>query len=260
MVVCRPRTAPLIPAMPISRPTWSRPTLVAGPAHRAPQLAHPVHRPVASVHGRSGRSTWCASAHMASVHRVGLGRVVGARRDRHAVLGQHAADRLDAEPVPVLVDVVHDHLSRRSSSAVSEKRARGLEDLVRPAQLGDLPLAASRISADSVTAPTGPPAIDGSLPSLDPVPHRGRVDVQQLADMPPRRQLGPTDLPEPVPVHPHRPIRVSWSYFLGADMLPVSLAGSAPSERSRAVQGASRFWSAILGADLAVRVLGGRGE
>lgn len=43
--------------------------------------------------------------------------VVGGGRDLHPVLAQHGADRLDAEPVPVGLDVVDDHLSRRSSSA-----------------------------------------------------------------------------------------------------------------------------------------------
>src|ERR671919_950772 len=46
--------------------------------------------------------------------------VVGARGDRHVVLGEHRADRLDPEPVPMRVDVVDDQRSRRSSSAAAK--------------------------------------------------------------------------------------------------------------------------------------------
>ena len=42
---------------------------------------------------------------------------IGARGDRQFVLAEHPADRLDPEAVPMRVDVVDDHRSRRSSSA-----------------------------------------------------------------------------------------------------------------------------------------------
>ena len=46
--------------------------------------------------------------------------VVGARGDRHVVLGEHPADRLDPETVPVGVDVGDDQRSLRSSSAAAK--------------------------------------------------------------------------------------------------------------------------------------------
>src|SRR5699024_6367241 len=78
--------------------------------------------------------------------RARLGGVVGARGDLQARLTQDLADRLDPEPVSVLVDVVDEHrgghpgyFSLRSSSAAQKSR-RGLQDLVRPPQLADLTL------------------------------------------------------------------------------------------------------------------------
>lgn len=49
--------------------------------------------------------------------RAGQPPVVGLRGDLHAVFGQHGADRLDPETVPVGVDIAEFYLSRRSSSA-----------------------------------------------------------------------------------------------------------------------------------------------
>jgi hypothetical protein len=40
--------------------------------------------------------------------------------DRHPVLGEHPADRLDPETVPIDLDVDDDHRSRRSSSAAAK--------------------------------------------------------------------------------------------------------------------------------------------
>src|SRR5690606_38424398 len=43
-------------------------------------------------------------------------RVVTGRSDLHPVLGKHAADRLDSEPVTVIIDELNYHGSRGSSS------------------------------------------------------------------------------------------------------------------------------------------------
>jgi hypothetical protein len=59
---------------------------------------------------------------------AGLGGVVGARGDLHPSVREDTADRLDPEPVAVLVDVLDEHRSRhrgyfslRSSSAAPKK-------------------------------------------------------------------------------------------------------------------------------------------
>jgi hypothetical protein len=102
------------------------------------------------------------------------------------VLREHPADRLDADTVPVLTDVVHDHLSRRSSSAAA-KNARGAQYPSRSAQLRDFP-----------------------------------PDVHQAAHMTAAPPVWTHSVLQPVPVHPHRPVIISSSYLFGADMLPVS--------------------------------------
>jgi hypothetical protein len=96
--------------------------VVAGAAGRMPQLPGPVDAPVVlpqrpQLVGQVG------------IGQLGLGErslaagVVGGRRDLDPGLGQDRTDRLDAEPTPVGVDVVHDHLSRRSSSAWAKNAA-----------------------------------------------------------------------------------------------------------------------------------------
>ena len=90
--------------------------IVAGFAHGRGQLVGPVEAAVRppDAQGHVG--------HL-SVIPGGLGHrsrpvgVVRARGDRHVVLGEHPADRLDPEPVPKLVDVGDDQRSLRSSSA-----------------------------------------------------------------------------------------------------------------------------------------------
>jgi hypothetical protein len=51
------------------------------------------------------------------------GLLVGGRRDRQSVLGEHPADRRDAEHLFVIVDEFHDHAYRRSSSAAKKTDA-----------------------------------------------------------------------------------------------------------------------------------------
>src|SRR5699024_11751508 len=49
--------------------------------------------------------------------------LVRARRDLRARCGQRSTDRLDAELMPVLVDVLHDQRCGRSSSAAKKAEA-----------------------------------------------------------------------------------------------------------------------------------------
>ena len=79
-----------------------------------------------------------------------LGHPVGVRGDLAAVLGEHPADRLDPEAVPVC------RRCRRLSRLLAvelrpEESRRGLEDFVGPAQLLHLPLelAAARLARRS---------------------------------------------------------------------------------------------------------------
>lgn len=58
-------------------------------------------------------------------------RLVGARGDRHAVLGEHPADRLDPELVPDLVDERGHHGSRGSSSRATNEDAASRISLAR---------------------------------------------------------------------------------------------------------------------------------
>jgi len=90
--------------------------LQAGMAGRAVELSGPVDPPLLPVQGDQ-RVGQVGILELGVGHRLPASLVVGRGRDRDAVLGQHGTDRLDAEPVPVGLDVVDDHLSRRSSSA-----------------------------------------------------------------------------------------------------------------------------------------------
>jgi hypothetical protein len=99
---------------------------------RFPHLAHPVHLEVVVPQPEDlGRQLLIAP--LAGRGRPVLGRVV--RRGRQL---ERLADRLDAELVAVGVDE-GDYLGGRGSSSRAKKAALGLEDLIGPAQLTDLP-------------------------------------------------------------------------------------------------------------------------
>jgi hypothetical protein len=87
-----------------------------GMASGVPQLAGTVDAPLL-LPQREQRVGQVGILELGFGDRLSASLVVGRRRDQAAVLGQHGADRLDAEPGPVGLDVVDDHLSRRSSSA-----------------------------------------------------------------------------------------------------------------------------------------------
>src|SRR5660397_198164 len=85
-------------------------------------LADPVHAVVLLVHlADLGRDLLIADRPRRG--RPGPRRVVGARGDRDISAGQHRADRLDPERVPVLLDVVHDQREGRSSAAAKKTDA-----------------------------------------------------------------------------------------------------------------------------------------
>ena len=83
----------------------------------------------------------CLQQHIAAAPR--LAAPCWRRRSRStgsppAVLGQHAADRLDRGPVSVVLDELHEYRCGRSSSTT--KKLTPPEDLIRAPQLGVLPL------------------------------------------------------------------------------------------------------------------------
>src|SRR4029453_9775755 len=96
--------------------------VVAGAASRMPQLPGPVDAPVVLPQRPQLVGHVCLAEF--DVGQLGLvAGVVGGRRDLDPGLGQDRTDRLDAEPLPVGVDVVDDHRSRRSSSAWAKNAA-----------------------------------------------------------------------------------------------------------------------------------------
>src|SRR5699024_3619389 len=60
-----------------------------------------------------------------------LERVVTGRGDRHGMLGEHPADRLDPEPVTMIVDELNYHGSRGSSSRAKNEDAANKISLAR---------------------------------------------------------------------------------------------------------------------------------
>lgn len=93
---------------------------------RGVDLTNPVHAVVPLVH-RIDRSNVFRVAGRASGRRTVPRGVVGARGDRQACLTQDPTDRLDPEPLTVLVDVVDEHrrahLILWSTSAAAKKPA-----------------------------------------------------------------------------------------------------------------------------------------
>ena len=94
--------------------------------------------------------------------RAGLGGVVGARGDLHLVLGQHAADRLDPEPVTVVVDERHYHGSRGSSSRAKNEDAANRISLARFSSRTSRSSSLIRLASD-VVVPGRRPGVDLGL-------------------------------------------------------------------------------------------------
>jgi hypothetical protein len=86
---------------------------------------------------------------------------VGGRRDRDPGLGQDRADR-STPPTPVRIDVVHDHLSRRSSSAWAKTRAWSSRSHGRSSSA--TPPARGPDSSDSADLGAGAAAGDSRVP------------------------------------------------------------------------------------------------
>lgn len=96
------------------------PDVVASAFHRPPELASAVDTPIGDEHSVDGvRGVGVGQLRFGDPS-AGLGFVVGGRGDADAVLGEHGTDRVDPEPLPVSVDVVDDHRSRRSTSAAAK--------------------------------------------------------------------------------------------------------------------------------------------
>ena len=110
--------------------------------------------------------------------------VAGGRGDRAAVLGQHAADRLDPEPFLVLADEPQECDCGRPGSA-EESRGR-LEDLIRPAQLPDLGAKLAQLSGFFAAHPRPPAVIDFGLE--DPFTQRFRAADAHATLLPPCAQ------------------------------------------------------------------------
>ncbi len=81
----------------------------ASPTRGMPQYADPVDTPVTprQVNQRVDQVGLSQLGIRDPLPQAG---VVGRRRDRDTVLREYGADRLDAEPVPMSIDVGHDHL------------------------------------------------------------------------------------------------------------------------------------------------------
>ena len=131
--------------------------------------------------------------------------VVAARGDLDVVLGEHPADRLDPELVPVLVDVRADHLSRRSSSAAAKNADCRLQNLVGAAQFSDLTAQPDQFRM--LVGGRARPGAGVDLGPLDPAAQRLGMHVDQRADLPAGldRRLTRMRL-STLLVHPHRPV------------------------------------------------------
>ena len=116
--------APPHPDRPISRirrSTVQRATLDALPVQLGPDLVGPIDVEVLGVDpGDLDLQLFVADG--PGRRRALLGHPVGVRGDLAAVLGEHPADRLDPEAIPVSVDV-GDYLGCRRSSSAPKKAA-----------------------------------------------------------------------------------------------------------------------------------------
>ena len=132
---------------------------------------------------------------------------------------------------------------------LGEKRRPGLQDLIRPPQLGDFltqPPQFGRVISRIRRARAG--RAHSALLGLDPVPQHRGIDAQQLPHVPARGQLGLAVIAQPVLETRTARARVSAS-FRGAGMTPVSLLDQEPlldvawrrDALARALQALGRF-------------------
>ena len=143
---------------------------------------------------------------------TGARRVVGGRGDPDTVLVQHSQDRLDPKHLRVLLDVDRSlPESADRTHAGREKRRRGLQDLVRPLQLGILPAEPHHLDIDRFPARSRGGSL--ALVPADPVPQRRRIDPQQLADLLTGLTLRHPTLGEPVDLDRSR-FGGHWASFL----------------------------------------------
>jgi putative transposase len=184
------------------------------------------HTPVLPLQGDQGVDQ-VGLGQLGGGHRGLAAGVVGGRRDRDTVLGQHGADRLDVEPVPVAGDVVDDHLSRRSSSAWAKNAALVLRISFARSSSATRFLSV-RTSSGSLTRTDG--ARLPSARSASSTQFRSVAGFRSNSD-PTCRRVPSLDSPDSA--SRSRYIRTarsrnSWSYLLGADRLQSPLLDQHP--------------------------------
>nr|WP_230688897.1 hypothetical protein [Micromonospora sp. WMMC415] len=155
-------------------------------AQRDVYLAHPVDAVVRLVR-LPDPLTQRGVRHAAGRGRAGLGRVVAGHRQKPGIsAAQDIDDRLGPETILVFVDEA-DHLGPgRSSSAA--KRARRLQDLVGPTQLGILPSQPLELGRLIRRGPRLPAGVNLGLP--DPLTQRLAADAELVRHRRDRRPLG----------------------------------------------------------------------
>src|SRR5664280_2694986 len=164
---------------PLHRAAGDRPGVhTAGTAELRVDLADPTHAVVLLVHlADLGRDLLIADRPRRG--RPGPRRVVGARGDRDISAGQHRADRLDPERVPVLLDVVHDQREGRSSAAAKKTDADSRIAFARrssrtsrsssPSRAASAVVVPGRAPASTSAWVTQPRSVSGLIPSCSPI-------------------------------------------------------------------------------------------
>src|SRR5664279_4152314 len=164
---------------PLDRAAGDRPAVhTAVTAELRVDLADPIHAVVLLVHlADLGRDLLIADRPRRG--RPGPRRVVGARGDRDISAGQHRADRLDPERVPVLLDVVHDQREGRSSAAAKKTDADSRIAFARrssrtsrsssPSRAAAAVVVPGRAPASTSAWVTQPRSVAGLIPSCSPL-------------------------------------------------------------------------------------------
>ena len=189
-----------------------------------PHLAGPIHPVVVRMHPPNLGQQLRVADHPVTRWAV-LGRVVGARGDRAAMLRQHPADRLDPELptidhiVAMLINETHERGDGRSSSAAKKADAVFKIAFARRNSRFSRSNSTNR-RRSSVAKPRLGAGVDLGL--LHPAAQRVPVDAQLL---PTRRQAPVTDScscssAKRSSTRRTARSRTSGGYFFGADMTP----------------------------------------
>ena len=180
MTKCLPRRMPLSPCCRMRRSTVQRATTIPRDAATAKPFRRRRSLDRVSDPRTPAQSATTSSASAVARDRGGtcLERVVTGRGDRHGMLGEHPANRLDPEPVTMIVDELNYHGSRGSSSRAKNEEAANRISLAR---------FSSRFSASSSLIRVG-------IARRGPGP-LARVDRGLLARAPQRVGIPPTRCP-----------------------------------------------------------------